>query len=208
MRKCRRMSRSRLANQKKRLERMPEGAGERSMIRTYLDWLVELPWAADAVDPVDIAQGGRILDDDHYGLDKIKKRILEYLAVRKLNPSEKSPILCFAGPPGVGKTSLLGKASPEPRAASSCGSAWAACTTRPRSWSPPHQRGSLAGHHHPEPAQGEHAQLRDDAGRGRQARRRPGFTVTRPRRCLRCSTRSRIRPSGTTTWPCRSTCRA
>ena len=90
----------------KRLERMPEGAGERSMIRTYLDWLVELPWAADAVDAVDIAQARRILDDDHYGLEKIKKRILEYLAVRKLNPSGKSPILCFAGPPGVGKTSL------------------------------------------------------------------------------------------------------
>ena len=70
----------------KRLERMPEGAGERSMIRTYLDWLVELPWAADAVDAVDIAQARRILDDDHYGLENIKKRILEYLAVRKLNP--------------------------------------------------------------------------------------------------------------------------
>jgi ATP-dependent Lon protease len=90
----------------KRLERMPEGAGEHSMIRTYLDWLVELPWAADAVDTVDIAQARRILDDDHYGLEKIKKRILEYLAVRKLNPSGKSPILCFVGPPGVGKTSL------------------------------------------------------------------------------------------------------
>ena len=90
----------------KRLERMPEGAGEHSMIRTYLDWLTELPWAADAVNAVDIAQARRILDDDHYGLEKIKKRILEYLAVRKLNPSGKSPILCFAGPPGVGKTSL------------------------------------------------------------------------------------------------------
>jgi ATP-dependent Lon protease len=90
----------------KRLERMPEGAGEHSMIRTYLDWLVELPWAADAVDTVDIAQARRTLDDDHYGLEKIKKRILEYLAVRKLNPSGKSPILCFVGPPGVGKTSL------------------------------------------------------------------------------------------------------
>ncbi|HUL93986.1 MAG TPA: endopeptidase La [Burkholderiales bacterium] len=90
----------------KRLERMPEGAGEHSMIRTYLDWLVELPWAADAVEAVDIAQARHILDDDHYGLEQIKKRILEYLAVRKLNPSGKSPILCFVGPPGVGKTSL------------------------------------------------------------------------------------------------------
>ncbi len=90
----------------KRLERMPEGAGEHSMIRTYLDWLIELPWQADAGTAIDIAQARRILDEDHYGLEKIKKRILEYLAVRKLNPAGKSPILCFAGPPGVGKTSL------------------------------------------------------------------------------------------------------
>jgi ATP-dependent Lon protease len=90
----------------KRLERMSEGAGEYSMLRAYLDWLIELPWRADAQDAIDIAEARRILDADHYGLEKIKKRILEYLAVRKLNPSGKSPILCFAGPPGVGKTSL------------------------------------------------------------------------------------------------------
>jgi ATP-dependent Lon protease len=85
---------------------MPEGAGEYSMIRTYLDWLIELPWAAPEEKPIDIADARRILDEDHYGLDKIKKRILEYLAVRKLNPTGRSPILCFVGPPGVGKTSL------------------------------------------------------------------------------------------------------
>ena len=90
----------------KRLERMPEGAGEYSMIRTYLDWLIELPWAAEPEAAIDIAEARRILDDDHYGLEKVKRRILEYLAVRKLNPSGKSPILCFVGPPGVGKTSL------------------------------------------------------------------------------------------------------
>jgi len=90
----------------KRLERMPEGAGEYSMVRTYLEWLIELPWAADAEPEIDIAEARRILDADHYGLEKVKKRILEYLAVRKLNPSGKSPILCFVGPPGVGKTSL------------------------------------------------------------------------------------------------------
>src|SRR5580765_4510435 len=90
----------------KRLERMPEGAGEYSMIRTYLDWLIELPWAADPQAAIDISEARRILDEDHYGLEKIKKRILEFLAVRKLNPQGKSPILCFVGPPGVGKTSL------------------------------------------------------------------------------------------------------
>jgi len=90
----------------KRLERMPEGAGEYSMLRTYLDWLIDLPWVADAEAAIDIAEARRILEEDHYGLDKIKKRILEHLAVRKLNPSGRSPILCFSGPPGVGKTSL------------------------------------------------------------------------------------------------------
>ncbi len=90
----------------KRLERMPEAAGEYSMVRTYLEWLTELPWTFDPGPPIDIAQARRILDEDHFGLEKIKKRILEYLAVRKLNPNGRSPILCFAGPPGVGKTSL------------------------------------------------------------------------------------------------------
>ncbi|MPZ42056.1 MAG: endopeptidase La [Betaproteobacteria bacterium] len=90
----------------KRLERMPEGAGEYSMIRTYLDWLVELPWNTRSEGEIDIAEARRVLDEDHFGLDKIKRRILEFLAVRKLNPEGKSPILCFVGPPGVGKTSL------------------------------------------------------------------------------------------------------
>jgi ATP-dependent Lon protease len=90
----------------KRLERMPEAAAEYGMVRTYLEWLVELPWSKLSPDAIDIAEARRILDEDHYGLPKVKRRILEYLAVRKLNPDGKSPILCFVGPPGVGKTSL------------------------------------------------------------------------------------------------------
>ncbi|MGE5090191.1 MAG: endopeptidase La [Candidatus Levyibacteriota bacterium] len=90
----------------KRLERMPEAAGESSMIRTYLEWLTELPWASVAEAPIDIGEARRILDADHFGLDKVKRRILEYLAVHKLNPTGNSPILCLVGPPGVGKTSL------------------------------------------------------------------------------------------------------
>ncbi len=90
----------------KRLERMPEASGEYSMIRTYLDWLIDLPWSKLSEERIDINEARRILDEDHYGLKKIKQRILEYLAVRKLNPEGKSPILCFVGPPGVGKTSL------------------------------------------------------------------------------------------------------
>jgi ATP-dependent Lon protease len=90
----------------RRLERMPEAAAEYGMVRTYLDWLIELPWTLPEEQPIDIAQARKILDEDHYGLDKIKRRIVEYLAVRKLAPNGKAPILCFAGPPGVGKTSL------------------------------------------------------------------------------------------------------
>jgi len=90
----------------RRLEQMPEGAAEHGIIRTYLDWLTELPWQLPEEKPIDIIEARKILDADHYGLDKIKRRIVEYLAVRKLAPDGKAPILCFVGPPGVGKTSL------------------------------------------------------------------------------------------------------
>jgi ATP-dependent Lon protease len=89
-----------------RYERMPEAAAEAGMVRSYLDWLIELPWALPEEKPIDIKEARRILDEDHFGLEKIKSRIIEYLAVRKLAPQGKAPILCFAGPPGVGKTSL------------------------------------------------------------------------------------------------------
>src|SRR5215203_1966389 len=85
---------------------MPEAAAEAGMVRTYLDWLIELPWALPEEKPIDIGEARRILDEDHFGLEKIKQRIVEYLAVRKLTPGGKAPILCFVGPPGVGKTSL------------------------------------------------------------------------------------------------------
>jgi ATP-dependent Lon protease len=90
----------------RRLQRTPEASAEHGMIRTYLDTLVELPWALPETKPIDIAEARRVLDADHFGLEKIKKRIVEYLAVRKLAPEGKAPILCFSGPPGVGKTSL------------------------------------------------------------------------------------------------------
>jgi ATP-dependent Lon protease len=90
----------------RRLERMPESAAEYGMVRGYLEWLIELPWGLPEEATIDIAVARRILDEDHFGLEKIKRRIVEYLAVRKLAPNGKSPILCFVGPPGVGKTSL------------------------------------------------------------------------------------------------------
>ena len=90
----------------KRLARMPDSSSEYSMARTYVDWLAELPWKAGAPPVIDLTEARRILDEDHYGLEKVKRRIVEFLAVRKLAPEGHAPILCFVGPPGVGKTSL------------------------------------------------------------------------------------------------------
>ncbi|MFZ9669512.1 MAG: endopeptidase La [Solirubrobacterales bacterium] len=89
-----------------RLEKLPPAAAEYGVIRTYLEWLVELPWNEETEDDLDIENAREVLDEDHYDMEKIKDRILEYLAVRKLNPDSPGPILCFVGPPGVGKTSL------------------------------------------------------------------------------------------------------
>jgi len=89
-----------------RLRRMPPAAAEYTVSRTYLDWLVELPWSRSSEDNLDVKQAAQVLDEDHYDLEKVKQRILEYLAVRKLKPDAKGPILCFVGPPGTGKTSL------------------------------------------------------------------------------------------------------
>ncbi|TYT74162.1 endopeptidase La [Desulfobotulus mexicanus] len=90
----------------KRLSRMHPSSAEYNVVTTYLDWMISLPWNNSTEDTIDIKKARKILDDDHYGLEKAKKRILEYLAVRKLKPDSKGPIICFAGPPGTGKTSL------------------------------------------------------------------------------------------------------
>jgi ATP-dependent Lon protease len=92
--------------QLKRLRSMQVGSAEYTVVRTYLDWILDLPWSHATEDNMDIAEVRRVLDEDHYGLDKVKKRIVEYLAVRKLKKDKKGPILCLIGPPGVGKTSL------------------------------------------------------------------------------------------------------
>ncbi len=89
-----------------RLSKIPPAAAEYTVSRTYLDWLIELPWNKNTEDNLDVSYARKVLDEDHYNLEKVKKRILEYLAVRQLKPDMKGPILCFVGPPGVGKTSL------------------------------------------------------------------------------------------------------
>ncbi|MFT6144775.1 MAG: ATP-dependent Lon protease [Myxococcota bacterium] len=90
----------------KRMSRMSPGAAEYTVARTYMDWLTDIPWSVSSSDRLDVVEAGKILDDDHYGLEKVKQRILEFLAVRKLKDDMKGPILCLVGPPGVGKTSL------------------------------------------------------------------------------------------------------
>jgi len=89
-----------------RMSKIPLQSPEYSVARTYVDWLCEVPWSVSTEDNLDIRRAAKQLDDDHYDLQKVKKRVLEFLAVRKLKPSGRSPILCFVGPPGVGKTSL------------------------------------------------------------------------------------------------------
>ncbi|MCS6797375.1 MAG: endopeptidase La [Myxococcota bacterium] len=92
--------------QLKRLRSMQVGSAEYTVVRTYIDWILDVPWRKETVDNLDIAEVRRVLDEDHSGLEKVKKRIVEYLAVRKLKKDKKGPILCLIGPPGVGKTSL------------------------------------------------------------------------------------------------------
>ncbi len=89
-----------------RLEKMPPMVAEAVVVRTYLDWILAVPWTARTEDRLDIDEARKILDEDHYGLEKAKDRVIEYLAVRKLSPESRGPILCFVGPPGVGKTSV------------------------------------------------------------------------------------------------------
>src|SRR4029453_13886091 len=90
----------------KRMQRLPAAAPDYHVIRTYLEYVLELPWRKSSEEKLDLAEARKVLDEDHYGLEDIKERILESLAVVKLRPDSKSPILLFVGPPGVGKTSL------------------------------------------------------------------------------------------------------
>ena len=115
-----------------RFERLPPQAAEHGVIRTYLEWLADLPWSKATEDNLDLAHGRKVLDRDHYDIESVKDRILEFLAVRKLNPDARSSILCFVGPPGVGKTSL-GRSVASAMGRDSSASRSAACATSRRS---------------------------------------------------------------------------
>ena len=104
--KCPKQVEQKALKEIERLEKMPPSSAEGTVVRTYLDWILALPWGKSSKDKIDLIKAEDILNEDHYGLEKIKERILEFLAIRKLTPKMKSPILCLVGPPGVGKTSL------------------------------------------------------------------------------------------------------
>ncbi len=158
--------------QLKRLRNMQVGSAEYTVVRTYLDWILDLPWHVQTPDNLDIAAVRKVLDEDHYGLEKVKKRILEYLAVRKLKKDKKGPILCLIGPPGVGKTSL-GRSI-----ARALGRKFAPHLARRRARRgghprpPPHVRRRAARPDHPGHEEGGHDQPGLHDGRGRQDRSR------------------------------------
>ena len=186
----------------RRLQRMPEAAGEYGMVRSYLDWLIEMPWALPEAKPIDIDEARRILDEDHYDLDKIKRRIIEYLAVRKLAPQGKAPILCFVGPPGVGKTSLGQSIARAMGRKFVRVSAWAACTTRRKSAAiaaPTSARCPATSSRRSARPAAQSVMMLDEIDK-----LGAGIQGDPARRCSRCSIRSRTTPSATTTSRCRS----
>ncbi len=156
----------------RRLQRMPEAQAEYGMVRTYLDWLIELPWKLPEETPIDIEEARRVLDEDHYGLEKIKRRILEYLAVRKLEPAGQGadPVLRRPSRRRQDLARPVDRARHGPQVRARVARRRARRGRDPRP--PAHLHRRAAGQHHPGHPQGGRAQLRDDARRDRQARRR------------------------------------
>jgi ATP-dependent Lon protease len=191
--------------QLKRLRSMQVGSAEYTVVRTYIDWILDIPWTKETTDNLDIPSVRKVLDEDHSGLDKVKKRIVEYLAVRKLKADKKGPILCLIGPPGVGKTSLgrsVARALGRKFHRISLGGV--------------HDEAEIRGHRrtYVGALPGQVIQGMKKAGRStrcscstRSTRSGTTSAATRPRRSSRSSTRSRTTPSPTTTSRSPTTCR-
>ena len=162
---------------------MPPAAAEYTVTRTYLDWLVALPWNKRTEDEIDLMKAKEVLDDDHYDLEKVKDRILEYLAVRKMKPDIKGPILCFVGPPGRGQDlpRPVDRLGARPQVPAHVPGRHARRSRDPRP--PPHLHRRPARPHHPGPAPRREQEPGVHARRGRQARRRlprrPGLGAAR-----------------------------
>jgi hypothetical protein len=173
-------------------------SAEATVVRNYIDWILALPWGDKTEERYDIDEAEKILDEDHYGLEKIKERILEYLAVQALTKKLKGPVLCFVGPPGVGKTSLgarIARATGRKFVRLSLGGVRDEAEIRG------HRRtyiGALPGQDHPERSRRPARTTRCSCST-RSTRCRPTSAATPRRRCSRCSTPSRTRPSTTTT---------
>ena len=192
--------------QLKKLERMHPDAAETATLRNWLDIMIELPWSKASRDNLDLQKAQEILNEDHYGLEKVKERIIEALAVRKLKEKPKGPILCLVGPPGVGKTSSRpvdrARAESQVRAIVSGRRSRRGRDSRPS----PHLRRRDAGPDHSGHSAGRHEQSADHARRDRQGRA-PTSAAIRHRRCSKCSIRNRTSRFATTTSACRSICR-
>ena len=190
-----------------RLQQMPPSVAEYTMTRNYLDWLINLPWSKFTEDKLDLAAAGRLLDEQHFGLRKVKDRLLEFLAVIKLKQQFKGPILCLVGPPGVGKTSLGQKrgrgAGPQIRPHFPGRHARRGGNSRP----PPHLCRRAARTHHSNACAASNPATRSSCWTSwtRSARI---FAATRPRPCWRCWTRRRTTRSSTIILTFRTICRA
>jgi ATP-dependent Lon protease len=188
-----------------KLKQMSPMSAEATVVRNYIDWLLGVPWKKRSKVRKDLKAAQEVLDADHYGLEKVKERILEYLAVQQRVKKMKGPILCLVGPPGVGKTSLgqsIAKATNRKFVRMSLGGVRDEAEIRG------HRRtyiGSMPGRHRAEPQQGRQQEPAVHARRDRQDVAWTSAAI-RPRRCSRCSTPSRTTPSTTTTSRSTSTC--
>ena len=190
----------------KKLKTMSPMSAEATVVRNYLDWMLSIPWKRRSKIRNDVIAAEKVLNDDHYGLEKVKERIIEYLAVQARSPKVRGPILCLVGPPGVGGAPARQVGRPGDRAQLRPDVAWRRARRGGDPWPPADIYRLDARQGPPGHEEGEDLESAVPAGRGRQAWRRTGGAIRR-RRCSRCSTPNRTPPSTTTTWKWTTTCR-